>query len=480
MTAAPVIYWFRRDLRLRHLPGLQAAAATGRPIIACYVHDPEGAQDWAPGGAAKWWLHHSLQGLAASIEAQGGTLLLLDGDTPAVISQLVQHSGAEAVYCSQHYEPWALAQERRVKSTLETAGAALHTSPGALLWSPNDVRTGSGTPYRVFTPFWRQCQSLPEPHPGTASTNFQFQQASFPSGLLADWRLLPSKPDWARNWSRHWTPGEAGAQSTLQRFLKERVGQYGERRDLPALTGTSNLSPHLAFGEIAPADIFQRTRELSVTGAHLITEANAFLRQLAWRDFSYHLLVHYPHIPERAFRPEFEKFPWAGCPEHLTAWRAGQTGYPLVDAGMRQLWQTGTMHNRVRMVVASFLTKHLLIDWRVGQRWFWDTLVDADLANNSCSWQWVAGSGADAAPYFRVFNPIRQGQRFDPEGDYTRRWIPELAALATRHLQSPWEAPASALKEAGITLGQNYPMPIVDHNTARVAALDAYSAMKIN
>jgi len=289
---------------------------------------------------------------------------------------------------------------------------------------------------------------------------------------------LPQAPDWAEGWSDLWTPGAEGAHARLHHFLDKRVADYGDSRDMPGESATSGLSPHLHHGEISPRSVWHATQTWAEEHPQSRGAADKFLAELGWREFSYHLLVFFPEIPGKAFKPAFDDFPWSGSQNHLRAWQRGQTGYPIVDAGMRELWATGYMHNRVRMVTASFLTKHLLIDWRAGERWFWDKLVDADLASNSCSWQWVAGSGADAAPYFRIFNPTTQGEKFDAAGEYVRRWVPELAQLPDKYLHKPWDAPAAVLQEAGLTLDEHYPKPIVDHREAREAALAAYGQIK--
>jgi deoxyribodipyrimidine photo-lyase len=347
------------------------------------------------------------------------------------------------------------------------------------LFEPETIQNQSGLPFRVFTPFWRKC--LQESHTITspaATTDHRWYAGGLHGDKLEHWSLTPRQPDWAAEWGQWWQPGEAGARHKLQHFLAHGLVDYSDGRDHPALECTARLSAHLHYGEISPRHVWHTAQGASAGGSALESQAQKFLSELGWREFSHHLLHHFPEIPERAFKPNFHTFPWLSDDEKLHAWQTGQTGYPMVDAGMRELWNTGFMHNRVRMITASFLTKHLLIHWRQGARWFWDTLVDADLANNSCGWQWVAGSGADASPYFRIFNPITQGKKFDAEGTYIRRWVPELAKLPDKYLNCPWEAPQAVLEQAGVTLGATYPIAIVDHKAARESALAAYGTIR--
>tara|TARA_R110002110_G_scaffold406421_1_gene626463 strand:- start:295442 stop:296884 length:1443 start_codon:yes stop_codon:yes gene_type:complete len=475
----PVIYWFRQDLRTYDLPGLAAALGSGRPVLACYIHDESAAGDWAPGGASRWWLHHSLESLGREIADLGGSLCLRSGDTADVMEQLIAATDADTVLCSRQYEPWAVELENRLHESLDSAGVTLKRYPGTLLFEPGSVKTQADQPYKVFTPFWRACRALPQPpQPRGLPDECQWLQEAPPSDALEDWALTPQQPDWAAGWENLWQPGSDGARRRLQEFLSEKAGNYSEGRDHPACDSTSRLSPHLHFGEISPREIWHTAQAHGAGSGANAREVDKFLSELGWREFSYQLLVHFPDIPHAPFKQQFSHFPWSVKQQGLRAWQQGQTGYPVVDAGMRELWQTGYMHNRVRMVVASFLTKHLLIHWRAGEDWFWDTLLDADLANNACSWQWVAGSGADAAPYFRIFNPVAQGEKFDRDGDYVRRWVPELAALPDKYLHHPWDAPADVLESAGVVLGQTYPEPVVDHRAAREATLSAYAQIK--
>jgi deoxyribodipyrimidine photo-lyase len=472
---APVIYWFRQDLRLQDLPALQTAVATGRPLVTCYIIDDKSPGEWAPGGASRWWLHHSLESLGRDLEQRGGRLLVRRGDPATELAALAEETGASDVYCSEAYEPWARALESRVDTSLGAVHVQLHCLAGSLLYDPRTLRNGSGMPFKVFTPFWRHCLRHPVATPDTTSLAPDAFAAINAESLSArEWQLLPQSPNWAEGWQHYWSPGEAGARASLAQFLHRGLKGYGEARDFPAINACSRLSAHIHWGELSPR---QALADVAMSASIDDTDRQKFTAQIGWREFNHHLLFHFPHIEDRPFKPGFENMPWQGRDDHFTAWKLGQTGYPIVDAGMRELWQTGYMHNRVRMVCASFLTKHLLIPWQWGARWFWDTLVDADLANNSGGWQWVAGSGADASPYFRVFNPVLQGQKFDAKGDYVRRWVPELAQLTGKLLHSPWEATPAQLEAASVALDQTYPLPIVDHKTARRAALDAYEAV---
>ncbi|MFV8816495.1 cryptochrome/photolyase family protein [Haliea sp. E17] len=469
------IYWFRNDLRLADLPGLAAAAASGYAVVPCYILDEEADGDWAPGGASRWWLHHSLAALDASLRKLGSALHIRRGKSAHELLALATEVGASAVYCSEACEPRGRLLLRATSDSLWAADIALQVHPGGLLFHPDAIRTGGGQPYRVFTPFWRACMNQPEPAPPLRAPRAAHFAAVQPPGLdIDELALRPVKPDWAAGWQQLWQPGEAGAAAALRRFLKDALDEYPQGRDFPALNATSRLSPHLHFGEISPRQVWHALQ--GAAGADAAAR-NKFLAELGWREFSYQLLYHNPEMPVLPLKRNFGSMPWLAQEGHLQAWQRGRTGYPIVDAGMRELWQTGFMHNRVRMITASFLTKHLLLPWQWGERWFWDTLVDADLANNSCGWQWVAGCGADAAPYFRIFNPILQGRKFDPEGHYIRRWVPELAALPTKYLFAPWEAPAAVLASAAVDLGANYPLPIVDHQQARESALQAYAAI---
>jgi deoxyribodipyrimidine photo-lyase len=479
MSNNPIIYWFRDDLRLHDLPALKAAVATGKPVLACYILDDDSPEHWRMGSASRWWLHHSLDALSSAIEALGGRLYLASGCPEQILGALAQDAGASQIYCSRSYEPWAQALERRVEAALENLDVELLCFRGSLLFDPGQVKTQAGTPFKVYTPFWKACRLSIEPDQPVGAAEVKFWNSRKHLGIsLPDLALISATEDRAENWQQYWQPGEKGATVRLCEFLDERLALYAQGRDFPGLDATSLLSAHLHFGEISPNKVFHSVRQAVMGHPALDLAAEKFLNELGWREFSRYLLFHFPQVPDKAFKPAFEAFPWVGSVESLAVWKTGHTGYPMVDAGMRELRQTGYMHGRVRMIVASFLCKHLLIDWRVGERWFWDLLVDADLANNACGWQWVAGSGADAAPYFRIFNPITQGKKFDREGTYVRRWVPELAALPDRYLFQPWEAPQSLLEECDVTLGSHYPFPIVEHKPARESALAAYAHIK--
>ena len=480
MATAPVLLWFRQDLRLADHRALSAAIATGRPIIPVYILDDDTPGDWRIGGAGRWWLHKSLEALGADLEGLGSRLILRRGSSLDAVLALMEETGADAVYATRSYEPWARRLETDIAERLEARGRTFRRFAGGLLFEPEVPKTKAGDPFKVFTPFYKACLALDPPKPPLPRpTSSLPSPEGWPrSEDLDDWALLPRSPDWAGGFRESWEPGEAGAEARLQRFLDEAMAGYSDKRNRPDIEGTSRLSPHLHFGDISPHRCWQAVEERLAADGQGAKGGRSFLRELVWREFSYHLLFHWPHLPEKAFRPEFEAFPWDEDAAALAAWQKGQTGYPIVDAGMRELWQTGWMHNRVRMITASFLIKHLMIPWQVGENWFWDTLVDADLANNSASWQWVAGSGADAAPYFRVFNPILQGKKFDTKGAYVRRYVPELSKLSDDYLHAPWEAPEAVLAAAGIALGKNYPEPMVDHGKARQRALQAYDVIK--
>jgi deoxyribodipyrimidine photo-lyase len=434
----PVLVWFRQDLRLADNPALAAAVERRAPIVPVYIWAPEEEGAWPPGAASKWWLGRSLAALAADLEKRGSRLIVRKGPTEDALARLLAETGAGAVFWNRRYEPAVVARDARVKSSLRAQGVVAESFNGSLLFEPWSIANQAGKPFRVFTPFWRACMSRSLAPPAGDAPKRPRPPESWPASLaVSDLELKPSI-DWASGFREVWQPGEAGAAGQLKRFLKEAAG-YQVNRDRPDMLGTSRLSPHLHFGEIGPGQIWRAA-----------PESQAYLRQLVWREFAYHLLFHFPETAQRPLRAEFARFPWKADPARFRAWTRGKTGYPLVDAGMRELWHTGWMHNRVRMVVASFLVKHLLIDWREGAAWFWDTLVDADLANNTLGWQWVAGCGADAAPYFRIFNPAIQAAKFDPDGAYVRRWAPDSGGLA----------------------------PIVDHDEARRRALAALASMR--
>ncbi|MCO6178071.1 deoxyribodipyrimidine photo-lyase [Ciceribacter sp. RN22] len=469
----PVILWFRKDLRFDDNRALAHAAATGRPVLPLYIREPNNG----PLGAAQsWWLHHSLVALGHALERLGSRLLLRSGAPQAILSDLIAETGATEVLWNRRYDPAGIESDTDLKSTLRSDGVAVHSFSGQLLHEPSRMKTGTGGFYRVYTPFWRAFEASGEPEDPIEAPSTLPAPAEWPdTKTLDDWHLLPAKPDWAAAFREVWTPGEAGARKRLEAFVRSGLAGYAVGRDFPAEPHVSMLSPHLALGEISPARVWHATRGLS--GSVPAEDVTSFRKELVWREFGYHLLFHFPALAHRNFSEKFDGFPWRNDPEGLRRWQRGETGYPIVDAGMRQLWQTGWMHNRVRMIVASFLVKDLLIDWREGERWFRDTLVDADPASNAASWQWVAGSGADAAPFFRIFNPVSQGEKFDPDGVYVRRFVPELKALPDGFIHRPFDAPLSVLEDAGVSLGKTYPLPIVDHKAARERALAAFRGL---
>jgi deoxyribodipyrimidine photo-lyase len=468
-TAALV--WFRRDLRLADNPALAAAVSSGRPVVCLFVLD-ESPASRPLGGAARWWLDKSLRALAASLEAIGGRLILRRGDPRVQVPALAAEIGAGLVTWNRLYEPAVVERDAALKADLKAAGIEVRSFNAALLNEPWTVRTGAGGPFQVFTPYWRAARAQIgavelAPEPAALAP-----PASWPASEAIDaWRLHPHHPDWSGGFTP-WRPGEAGALARLDRFLLKGLPGYGARRDQPGDDAGSGLSPHLHWGEIGPRQIWRRAMELAAPPAQ---DLDKFLAELGWREFNHQLLFHHGDLAQTNVRRAFDAFGWREDPSA----RAGRTGHPMVDAGLRELWATGFMHNRVRMIAASFLIKHLLIDWREGERWFWDTLVDADLASNAANWQWVAGCGADAAPFFRIFNPITQGEKFDPRGAYVRRWVPELARLPDDALHAPWTAPPGVLAAAGVRLGRDYPRPIVDHAFARQRALDALARLKV-
>ena len=474
------IVWFRQDLRLGDNPALAAALEDGSPVIPVYLHAPAEEGAWAPGGASRWWLHHSLAKLDESLHALGSRLCLRQSeDSQASLLALAEECGATRVVWNRRYEPASLARDRRIKAALRDAGLVTDSFNGGLLHEPWTVKTKSGGPFQVFTPFWRHCLSLDEPGPLLPVPPAIPAPRRLPKSVtLASLELLPGI-DWAGGIREAWSPGADAAHGALQRFLTEAFDDYATARDRPAVSGTSGLSPHLHFGELGPREVWHATRRFAeARGHHSSWRQSQFLTELGWREFAYHLLYHFPHTPQSPLRANYARFPWKTQTAAFRAWTRGATGYPIVDAGLRQLWHTGWMHNRVRMIVASFLIKDLLVDWTRGAQWFWDTLVDADLASNTLGWQWVAGCGADAAPFFRIFNPTTQGSKFDPEGDYVRKWIPELARLPAEWIHRPSEAPPEVLAAANVRLGVQYPRPIVDHDVARKQALAALATVR--
>ena len=475
MTTA--LLWLRRDFRLADHPALHAACERHDRVVPVYIHAPEEDAPWMPGGASRWWLHHSLGVMEESLHAAGARLIIRRGDSLETLRTLLRETGASAVYWSRLYEPAAIARDSRIKTALRSEGIDAESFNSALLFEPWTVKTGSGDAYRVFTPFWRNASSHLTGTAPLAAPDSIPPPAKVPDSLpLQALELLPRIP-WADGFSPRWQPGEPGALAALDRFCDERIPAYRQARDQPAEDATSSLSPHLHFGEISPRQVVARTQAQAAAdnSAGMVSGSEHFIREVGWREFAHHLLYHYPETPDKPmYADKFGRFPWRQRREYgadLDAWQRGQTGIPIVDAGMRQLWATGWMHNRVRMIAASLLTKNLLIPWQEGAQWFWDTLVDASLANNTLGWQWVAGCGADAAPYYRIFNPVLQSAKFDPNGIYLRRWLPELAGMPNDAIHAPWEKPA-------LLSGTGYPKPIVDLAHSRTRALAAYEAIK--
>ena len=468
MSKSPVIVWFRHDLRLADNPALHEACRRGGPVVPLFIRTPDEEGTWPPGGASRWWLHQSLGRLAAEFQKVGADLVIRHGAAIPQLLDAAKATGAQAVLWNRRYEPAGIALDRRAEQALLDAGLRVETFNGALLREPPGVLNKSGQPFQVFTPFWRTCLATADPgEPLPAPRSLPPLPKDVASVPLAALELEP-KLNWAGGLRAAWQPGSAGARTELDRFLREGLLSYDEGRNRPDLAGTSRLSPHLHFGEISPRQVWHAVRRSAK--ARSIPAATwrhwQYLTELGWREFAHHLLYHFPHTPEQPLRAQFTRFPWRKNAAWLRAWQRGRTGYPLVDAGMRELWSTGWMHNRVRMVVASFLVKNLLITWQEGARWFWDTLVDADLANNTLGWQWTAGCGADAAPYFRIFNPVTQGEKFDPDGVYVRRWVPELA-----------EVKAGDVHKLKTGRPAGYPEPIVDHGAERLEALRRYKLM---
>ncbi len=462
------LVWFRHDLRLADHPALHLATQAHECVIPVYLHASHEEAPWEPGAASRWWLHHSLAALDTELQRRGLQLILRRGDSLPLLRELLRETGATAVYWNRRYEPAITARDRVVKAALRAEGVIAESTPAALLIEPWTLLKPDETPYQVFTPFWRaSLQKLPPaaPLPIPKLTGPQRWPDSLPLDAL---RLLPRLP-WDTGLAATWQPGEAGAQTQLESFCEEALTGYAEWRDWPGRKGVSRLSPRLHFGEISPRQIWAAAANATHGDPLSNKGAETFLREIGWREFAHYVLYHWPHTPEQPLQTRFAAYPWqSDYAELLKAWQQGQTGYPMVDAGMRQLWQTGWMHNRVRMLVASFLVKNCRIPWQEGARWFWDTLVDADLASNTLGWQWTAGCGTDAAPYFRVFNPIRQGEQFDPEGEYIRCWIPELATLPASAIHQPWTV-ASQL---------NYPAPVVDFAASRAEALAGWERIK--
>jgi|TARA_B110000091_G_scaffold31684_1_gene32998 deoxyribodipyrimidine photo-lyase len=472
MPANTVIMWFRQDLRLSDNPALLNAIQQGR-VLPVFILD-EG-NDWSIGGASRWWLHHSLLALNESLQ---GNLWILRGDAAELLLQLAREHSASHAFWNRCYEPSIIRRDSLIKEQLTAVGITATSSNGSLIWEPWENLKQDGTPYKIFTPFYKYAIANNPPAAPSPAANANFDTVKCLQGKnrIDDLNLLP-EINWYEQIASQWQPGELGARQRLQNFTENGLYDYRDGRDYPAKRSVSMLSPHLHFGEISPREAASVVKQAGDIDSNE-EQAAHFIRELAWREFSYYTLYHFPHICQQNMKSQFDRFPWVKDQKSLCLWQQGQTGFPLVDAGMRELWQTGTMHNRVRMIVGSFLVKNLMIHWLEGARWFWDCLLDADLANNSCSWQWVAGSGADAAPYFRIFNPVTQSTKFDPEGSYIRKYVPELNGLSNKAIHDPSSAAASELEKAGVILGEHYPRAIVDLKESRVRALDAYKALR--
>lgn len=461
----PIIVWFRQDLRREDNPALRAAYVQGAPVIPVYILDDVNSGDYKMGGASRWWLHQSLNKLNDSLS---GHLSVFAGDAADIIPRIAKSVGAQAVHWNRCYEPWRTARDKTIKQTLKDDGYEVKSFNGSLLWEPWDTHKDDDTPYKVFTPFYKKgclANNGEPPHPIDAPERLTYGDSPKEAVSIDDLGLMPSIT-WYKTMDKEWTPGEDGAMKRLNDFLEDGLRGYKDGRNFPDKLNVSRLSPHLHYGEISPRTVWHKARQVMIAEG-IEKDAEHFCSELGWREFSNNLLYHFPTLPEEPLQEKFKNFEWHKNDEALERWQKGMTGYPIVDAGMRELWATGYMHNRVRMIVGSFLVKDLLLHWKHGERWFWDTLVDADLANNSASWQWIAGCGADAAPYFRIFNPVTQGQKFDPDGNYVRRWVPEIASLPDKYLHAPWETKHNC----------DYPDPIVDHKEAREEALALFKAL---
>ena len=465
MTQKTALLWFRQDLRLQDNPALLHAVQNEYAIIPVYILDDENAGPWKMGGASRWWLHQSLNALNAELDGQ---MVFRSGNAKTLIPTLIEETGAQAVFWNRCYEPWRIERDKEIKQSLKDDGVEVETFNASLLWEPWTVSKDDGTPYKVFTPFYRKgCLKTEPPEPKGKPDNIQW--ADTETGSLDDLNLMP-EIKWYKTMEETWRPGEKGAHARLHSFLEDGLAQYKEGRDRPDKDYVSRLSPYLHFGEISPREAWHTARGFAATNSVNEKDIDCFCSELGWREFSYYLLYHFPKVTWENLQVKFDAFPWDETEsEELARWQRGMTGIPIVDAGMRQLWAEGWMHNRVRMIVASLLVKNLLIHWRKGEEWFWDTLVDADLASNAASWQWVAGSGADAAPYFRIFNPVTQGEKFDPDGDYVRKYVPELADFDVKYIHKPWDSPNPPA---------NYPAPIVDLKASRKRALKALESTK--
>ena len=475
MSQKPIIVWFRQDLRIQDNPALAEAANKGT-VLPIYILDDVNSGEWKMGGASRVWLHHALADLDKSLD---GNLQIFSGDAEKIITKLISEKDVQAVYWNRCYEPWRISRDKEIKSALSDKDIDVESFNGSLLWEPWNVRKGDGTMYKVFTPYYKRgCLEKPDPRePLGKLKSISYADTVTDSEKINKLGLLPKTLDWHDSIEDFWTISEAGAHEKLDIFLENGLNDYKEGRNFPSQKNTSCLSPYLHFGQISPNQIWHKSRAYGLSEG-MENDLATFCSELGWREFSYSLLYNFPEFPRKNWQAKFDNFPWETNPEGLKAWQKGRTGYPIVDAGMRELWHTGYMHNRVRMIVGSFLVKNLMLNWQLGEEWFWDCLVDADLASNSASWQWIGGCGADAAPYFRIFNPITQGQKFDKHGTYIKKWVPELKDMPDKYLSNPWEAPEDVLENANVKLGKDYPKPIVNLKASRERALAAFKTLK--
>ncbi len=467
-----VIVWFRQDLRLSDHPALHYAIKSGQKVICVFIWSEKEYGKWNPGPSGRFWLHRSLLDLEELLNRAGGKLILRKGASLTHLLEIAKSSKAKTVAWNNLYEPHFQSRDRKIAKALEHAGLEVQTFHGNLLFDPELPKDPKGHCYRVYSFFWKTCLKLPKPEPLSCVRKIDGFSKALKSGSIKGLGIAPPQ-SCERILEKKWIPGTSHAHLQLQKFVRKGVERYAPLRDRPAEEGTSLLSAPLHFGEISPKEIWKE-----VLNHHSPRSAETFLKELAWREFSYQTLISDPIFPIQSQKPAFLKFPWKKNTSLLKAWQEGRTGYPMVDAGMRQLKTIGWMHNRVRMIVASFLVKHLLQPWQEGAKWFWINLVDADLANNSMGWQWSAGSGPDAVPYFRIFNPVLQGEKFDAKGEYIRTYVPELSGLPDEYIQAPWEAPEDVLRKAGVELGKTYPKPICDHKEARKKSLAAFAKMR--
>lgn len=476
----PILCWFRNDLRLKDNSMIAAALSTKQPILFVYIFDQNADKEFPIGAASKWWLHHSLTSLKESLQNRKADLIVRIGDTESELLKICKQTECTTVFWNRRYEPHHIQFDTELKKSLTQHGLNIKSFSGNLLIEPWDFQNKQGKPYQVFTPFWKTLKYLPLGQTQSSEATQYLNLPIKPSSVSIDHLNLLPKLNWDADFSKNWNPGEKSAWMRFMEFIEDESIQYDDLRNIPSTPGTSRLSPHLHFGEISPNTIWKECFKIINRSKNITRNKHleSFLREIAWREFSSHLLYHFPSTSHAPLHKQFDCFPWLKNKTNLRKWQQGLTGFPIIDAGLRELWKTGWMHNRVRMIVASFLVKNLMIHWHEGRDWFWDTLVDADLANNSLGWQWVTGCGADAAPYYRIFNPILQGEKFDPEGLYVKTWVPELKFLDKKWIHKPFEAPEHHLAKLNIALGKTYPKPLVSLAETRDRALSAYKNLK--